>query len=273
MGNTSAKDGAKTLARELGDQVTDIVGGNGVMNDKGEFDKSLIVQSIAPSIADPFVQLASGKDYKGEDRVKKTFDKTMPASHNGKRNTWGGYKAAAEFFNRMSGGNENRKGLADIAPEDLQLVVEFIGGGPMRDFNNLLSTGQNVAQLASGGTPEKMLSQMPFVRRIVREYPESTSRYYDAIDRYEADKAEYKKTTEMGRRAALRRDKPYLSSSKTALDTQIERVNELTHLERGEVKVGQKWVEPKIERTEEQKEKWRKQRLALQARILKRLGK
>ena len=52
-----------------------------------------------------------------------------------------------------------------------------------------------------------------------------------------------------------------------------ERVKELTHLERGEVKSGQKWVEPKTPRTEVQKEKFREQRLRLQADILKRLGK
>ena len=45
------------------------------------------------------------------------------------------------------------------------------------------------------------------------------------------------------------------------------------HLERGEVKSGRKWVEPKTPRTEEQKAEWRKRRLALQAKILSRLGK
>jgi hypothetical protein len=231
-------------------------------------------------VADPFVQLASGKDYKGEDRVKRSFDKTAPASHNGKRNTPWGYKTVAEFLNRITGGNENRKGLADVAPEDLQLVVEFLGGGPMRDINNAVSTVQNVAQFASGGTPEKMLSQAPFVRRIVREYPENTSRYYDAIDAYERDKAEYKKTKDLKRKNELGRAKPYIRpmvvdgrvSAKTRLDGMIDRVKELTHLERGEVKHGQKWVEPKTPRSEAQKEAYRKKRLALQAKILKRLG-
>ena len=36
--------------------------------------------------------------------------------------------------------------------------------------------------------------------------------------------------------------------------------------------VPQKWVEPKTPRTEEQKEKYRKLRLEMQARVLKRLG-
>ena len=272
MGATSPEDGAKTLFRELGDQVTDLVGGNGIMNDRGEFDGALIGQSLAPSVADPIVQLATGKDYKGDERRRKSFDKTMPASSNGKRSTGDWYKVAAQTLNRMSGGNEHRKGLVDVAPEDLQLVLEFLGGAPMRDINNVASSVNNAVQLAAGGTPERTLSQIPFVRRVVREYPESTSRYYDALEDYERDKAEFKKTTPE-RRKEMKADKPYLFTGKSLLDGQIERIKELMHLERGEVKVGQKWVEPKTPRTEEQKEEWRKKRLALQAQILKRLGK
>ena len=271
MGATSPEDGAKTLVRELGNQVTDIVGGNGIMNDRGEFDGSLIGQSIAPSVADPIVQLATGKDYKGDERRRKSFDKTMPASSNGKRNTGDWYKVAAQTLNRMSGGNEHRKGLVDVAPEDLQLVLEFLGGAPMRDLNNVVSSVNNAVQLAAGGTPERTLSQIPFVRRVVREYPESTSRYYTALEEYERDKAEFKKTTPE-RRREMKSEKPYLFTGKSLLDGQIERIKDLTHLERGEVKVGQKWVEPKTPRTEEQKEKYRKLRLEMQARVLKRLG-
>ena len=277
MGNKSAKDGALTLVRELGDQVTDIVGGNGVMNDKGEFDGSLVMQSLAPSVIDPFVQLASGKDYKGEDRKAKVFDKTAPASSSGKRSTSTVYKGLAKGLNWLSGGNEFRKGLVDVAPEDLQLVAEFLGGGPMRDINNTVSTARNFAQLATGGTPERTLSQMPFVRRVVREYPENTSRYYDAMDGYERDKAEYKKTTDLKRRAEFGKAHPYVrpmsESGKSRIDVLQGRIKELAHLERGEVKSGQKWVERKTPPTEAQVERWRKERLEKQAKVLQILGK
>ena len=271
MGNKSAKDGALTLVRELGDQVTDVVGGNGIMNDKGEFEGSLAMQSIAPSVIDPFVQLASGKDYKGEDRKAKVFDKTTPVSSNGRRSTSEVYKAAARGLNWLTGGNEFRKGFVDIAPEDLQLVTEFIGGGPMRDVHNTVSTAKNIAQAATGGTPERTLSQTPFLRRIVKEYPENTARYYDAMDAYERDKAEFKKT-DMERRREMRKDKPYLALGKGTVDSLSERVKELAHLERGEIKSGQKWVERKTPLAESQKETFRKRRLELQARILKILG-
>lgn len=271
MGVTKPEDGGLSLLRELGDQVTDIVGGNGVLNDKGEPDKSLIAQSLAPSIADPIIQWASGKNYKGEDIAKKSYDKTAPQSWNGKRSTSAFFTEPAKFLNSITGGSEFRKGWLDTAPENLQLITEFIFGGPGRDFVNTLSSARNVAQIAAGGTPERPLSQAPFLRRVIREYPENTSRYFDALDAYERDKAEFKKTTDIERRREMKKEKPYLFTGKSLLDGQIDKVKELTHLERGEVKSGNKWVEPKTPRSEAQKEKYRELRLKLQATILRQL--
>ena len=272
MGDIDAGEVGAILASELGAQTTELIGGNGVTNDRGEYDTSLFMQSIAPTLVDPFVQMGTGKDYKGDNRLRKKFDDTMPDSSNGKRNTPGIYKSIAWALNYITGGNENRIGKFDPAPENVQLFVEFIGGAPLRDINNVASSVKNAAQWASGGTPEKTLSQIPFVRRVVREYPDVTGRYYDAIEMYERDKAEYKKAIRLEDRRELRKDKPYLSVSNTNLDKLIQRVKDLIHLERGEVKRGRKWVEPKVDRSEEQKDKYRRQRLKLQATILRRLG-
>ena len=273
LGDIDEGDVGAIIASELGAQTTDLLGGNGITNSKGEVDGSLLMQSIAPTLIDPVVQWATGKDYKGDNRLRRKFDTTMPASSNGKRSTPDVYKSIAQVINSLTGGNENRIGKLDIAPEDLQLIIEFLGGAPMRDINNVVSSVKNVGELASGGAPDKTLSQMPFVRRVVREYPDVTGRYYDAIEMYERDKMEYKKTTRLDERRELRKSKPYLSTDNTQLDKMIEQVKELTHLENGEVKRGRKWVAPKIERSEAQKNAYRKRRLRLQAAVLKRLGK
>ena len=272
LGDIDEGDVGAILASELGAQTTDLLGGNGITNSKGEVDGSLLMQSIAPTLIDPVVQWATGKDYKGDNRLRRKFDATMPASSNGKRSTPDVYKSIAQVINSLTGGNENRIGKLDIAPEDLQLITEFLGGAPMRDINNVVSSVKNVGELASGGAPDKTLSQTPFVRRVVREYPDVTGRYYDAIEMYERDKMEYKKTTRLDERRELRKSKPYLSTANTQLDKMIEQVKELTHLENGEVKRGRKWVAPKIERSEAQKNAYRKRRLRLQAAVLKRLG-
>ena len=283
LGNQTPEQGAVKLVKELGDQVTDIVGGNGVINDRGEIDGSLLMQSVAPSVADPIVQLASGKDYKGDERRAKEFDKTTPASSNGKRNTPLVYKKIAQGINAipiLSGGNENRKGRLDFAPEDIQLIVEFLGAGPARDIGNAVSTAQNVAELAKGGSPERTLSQVPFVRRVVKEYPENTTRYYNAIDSYERDKAEFNRTTDLKRRAEFGRAHPQVRpmvvdgkvQSKSRVDALNDRVKELMHLERGEIKNGRKWVERKTPITEAQKKSYHDRRLELQAKVLDILG-
>ena len=274
LGETKESDAAKTVIRELTDQATDLLGGNGIMNGKGELDSSLILQSFAPTLADPIVQWTTGKDYKGDERKARAFDKTMPLSSNGKRNTPVPYKLLAQGINAipgLSGGNENRKGRLDIAPEDLQLIVEFLAGGVGRDLGNVVSTVQNAKEIVTGGSPERTLSQTPLARTLVNEYPENTSRYFDALDAYERDKAEFKKTTDIERRREMKKEKPYLFTGKSLLDGQIDKVKELTHLERGEVKSGNKWVEPKTPRSEAQKEKYRELRLKLQAMILRQL--
>lgn len=274
LGETKESDAAKTVIRELTDQATDLLSGNGIMNGKGELDSSLILQSFAPTLADPIVQWTTGKDYKGDERKARAFDKTMPLSSNGKRNTPVPYKLLAQGINAipgLSGGNENRKGRLDIAPEDLQLIVEFLAGGVGRDLGNVVSTVQNAKEIVTGGSPERTLSQTPLARTLVNEYPENTSRYFDALDAYERDKAEFKKTTDIERRREMKKEKPYLFTGKSLLDGQIDKVKELTHLERGEVKSGNKWVEPKTPRSEAQKEKYRELRLKLQATILRQL--
>lgn len=283
LGNQTPEQGAVKLVKELGDQVTEIVGGNGVVNDRGEIDGSLLMQSVAPSVADPIIQLASGKDYKGDERRAKEFDKTTPASSNGKRNTPLVYKMLAQGINAipvLSGGNENRKGRLDFAPEDIQLIVEFLGAGPARDIGNAISTGQNVVELARGGSPERTLSQVPFVRRVVKEYPENTTRYYNAIDSYERDKAEFNRTTDLKRRAEFGKAHPQVrpmvvdgkAQSKSRVDVLNDRVKELMHLERGEIKNGRKWVERKTPITEAQKKSYHDRRLELQAKVLDILG-
>lgn len=273
LGDAKPEDAAWALARETTDQFTDLVGGNGVFNDKNEVDGSLLAQSIAPSAVDPVIQLMSGKDYKGEERLRRSFDKNAPVSWNGRRNTSEAYKKTAQMLNWLTGGNSLRKGKIDIAPEDAQLVWEFIWGGLGRDISNFASTLQNISQAAAGGKPESLWQDIPLGRRLFREYPESTGRYYDALDEYERDKTEYRKTTEMKRKAALRRARPYLTQSGNGrVDVLVSEIKNLQHLERGEVLVGQKWVEPKTPRSEAQKEKYRERRLRLQAQVLKILG-
>ena len=258
----------------LGDTLNAVVGeAAGVLGGNGVANKSQIAQTVMPSVIDPIIQWTSGTDWKGEPRVRQSFSKTAPKSYNGKNNTHPAFKWIAETMNNLTTGNSLRKGWVDMAPEDVQLIVETLAGGLGRDFTGALNTYSNVKSVASGGSSDRMFSQMPVVKSLFREYPESTSRYYAALEEYDADKAEFKGTKELGRRAELKRAHPYLTAKKGRVDTLIEQVQELTHRERGEVKVGQKWVPMKTELPEARKEAFRKRRLRLQAEVLRILGK
>ena len=253
--------------KAAGGEVLGVLGGNGIGN------KSQISQTLAPSLADPFIQWATGTDWQGERRVKQVIDKTVPQSYNARHGTSEVFKWIAETVNDLSMGNQHRKGVVDMAPEDVQLIVETLAGGLGRDITGAINTFSNVKEIAKGGSSERLFGRMPVVKSLVREYPDSTSRYFDALDEYNADKAEFKKTTELGRRAELKKAHPYLTAQKGRVDSLIEQVQELTHRERGEVKVGQKWVPAKVEPSEERKEAFRKRRLRLQAEVLRILGK
>ena len=265
-GVTSGEQAMKDLANAVGNFVSEPVGGNG-FGSKAEF-----LQTIAPTIIDPFVQWGTGKDYRGQDRLKKSFDKTAPQSWNGKERTPDAYKLIAQGLNALTGGNEFRKGWVDSAPEDWQLLAESVFGGVLTDLNNVVKAGGHAVDVARGKPAAQIARDIPFVRDTFTNLPENSNRYYAALEDYERDKAEFKKTTPE-RRKEMKADKPYLFIGKSLLDRQIETVREYMHRERGEVKDGRKWVKPKTPRTEEQKEAWHKKRLALQARILERLGR
>ena len=264
-GITSGEQAMKDLANAIGNFVTEPVGGNGFGS------KAEVYQTIMPTIIDPLVQWSTGKDYRGQDRLKKSFDKTAPQSWNGKERTPEAYKLIAQGLNALTGGNEFRKGWVDSAPEDWQLLTETVFGGVLTDLNNVVKAGGHAVDIARGKPAAQIARDIPFVRDTFTNLPENSNRYYAALEDYERDKAEFKKTTPE-RRKEMKSEKPYLFTGKSTLDGQIERVKEYMHRERGEVKAGRRWVEPKTSVSDEAKEAWRKKRLALQARILERLG-
>ena len=266
-GLTSGEDAMKDIVNEVGQFATEPVGGNG-FGSVSEF-----LQTLAPTIIDPFVQWGTGKDYRGHDRVKKSFDKYAPESWNGRDSTPAAYKAIAKALNFVSGGGEHRKGAFDTSPENWKLLTETVFGGVLTDVNNVISAGEHAVKAARGQPASQIVRDVPFVRDTFTNMPDSTTRYYEAVDSYNADKNEFKKTTELGRRAEMKKAHPYLTAQKGRVDALIEQVQELTHRERGEVKVGQKWVPMKTELPEARKEAFRKRRLRLQAEVLRILGK
>lgn len=267
LGDTDAVEAAKRIGVEGLSQVTDVVGGSGVGS------KSTILQTLMPSAIDPFVQWATGTDYKGDERVRRSFSKTAPASWNGKDSTSSAFKATAQFINAITGGNENRKGFLDWAPEDIQLAWDTAFGGVARDISTTFEGVENAVRRFSGEETEKsVVGALPFFRDVFRDYPENTSRFYDALEKYEADKDEFRKTADIKRRAELKREHPYLSQGKGRIDNLKDRIDDLRHWEKDEVKNGNKWVKRKQPISAERRADFHARRLRLQATVLRILG-
>ncbi len=185
-GQTSAKKAVSDLASAVGGFVTEPVGGNGL----GSVSEAL--QTLAPTMIDPFVQWATGTDFAGTPRVKRNYSDYKPDSFNGRNATPAPYKWLAQSLNSLSGGNEFRKGALDTAPENWQLLVETALGGVLTDIGRTISAAQDAWQIAKGEKPDQVMRDIPFVRDWITNYPDVKNRYYETLKEYEADKAEYK---------------------------------------------------------------------------------
>lgn len=217
LGETKVSDAMMNVLSEAGDILTEPLSGNGVSS------KATAMQSISPTLVDPLVQWVSGKDYKGDDRIAKSFDPNKPLSWNGKGKTSDGYKWFAKLINSATGGNEGRKGLVDMAPEDVQLIVETLVGGVGRDISQIGSGIQTARQLANGEAPERVLGETAFARDWVREYPKVGSRYYSAVDRLAAMKTELASKKTYAEKSAFVRDNPLAATNRMKVMEKMEK--------------------------------------------------
>ena len=234
-----------------------------------------VVESLTPSVIRPIVELASNQDFAGK-RIYRPegFDTTKPKSESAFQSTGAGYVAFARLLNRIGGGNEHRRGWEwlDNPPEAYKHIVEAVGKNMWRDVSGAADLVEKGVKSAATGRNEFDRNDIPGLRDVTRNVPDNTHRYYDALEKYKADKAELKGTQDVARARELRRGKPYLFAGKSLLDGQINQVKELMHLERGEIKYGKEWVKPKTPVSEERKKRYHDKKLQMQARILKTLG-
>jgi len=133
-----------------------------------------LLQTLAPTIADPFAMVAENKNWFGGPLMpeKNVFDKTPdPDSERywksaRKPSVW-----VASMLNRMTGGDKVKKGAIDVSPETLDLVIDTAGGSMLRFFTDIGA----VASRSVGGE-EVELQRVPFVRRVFGEKSEWADR-------------------------------------------------------------------------------------------------
>ena len=186
---------------------------------------STLLQTLAPTVADPFVQIGENKTFFGSPLMpeKNIFDKTpKPDSER----YWGSVRPvsreAARIINIATGGDKIKPGVIDISPESLDLVFDTFTGGAGRFISDTLGLPLKIA------TGEFELSKTPLVRRmygseseykVTTDFRENIAKVYQINERIK----EYPKKAR-----EFRKDKTYrlLNSAKLA-EKRIRRINKL----------------------------------------------
>jgi hypothetical protein len=134
-----------------------------------------LLQTLSPTIGDPFAQVAENKTFYGSPLMPggNPFSRT-PAPDS--ERYWGSArpvsKAAAKAMNAITGGNQIQPGLVSISPETLDLTFDFFTGGAGRFVMDMVML------------PATMITEGP------------TARNTPGIRRILGAKSEYKTTTD-----------------------------------------------------------------------------
>lgn len=136
---------------------------------------------IAPTFADPLVDLATNKDFAGNDIVpeRPTFGLEVPDSQKYWSNTGDVPKWTAEQLNRLTGGNEVRSGAIDVSPEVLQYWLDYATGATGKFVQRNWQLGANIS---AGDFEDVKIGDIPFARRVVGSVTNrgNIERYYES---------------------------------------------------------------------------------------------
>ena len=135
-----------------------------------------------PTVADPVVDIVTGKDFAGRNISKETRDgDPRPGYLLGKERTLRmptgeAYKGIAQAINKISGGREFSKGYASPTPEEVRYTVMAVGGGLLREIEKVGNA--SVMTLSGKEVPAYMV---PLGSRFAGEVDDAqvqTTRYY-----------------------------------------------------------------------------------------------
>jgi hypothetical protein len=123
-----------------------------------------IDNAVAPTIADPFIDVISNQDFTGKPVFKEGFpgDRT-PSSQLYWSTTSPSAKWVADNINSLTGGSAASSGLVDISPDVLEFWFEYITGGVGRFAQR---TAELPTKLSDDGLQEELYRSIPFSRKI-----------------------------------------------------------------------------------------------------------
>lgn len=154
-GGESVSDAANSIVGTIVDTLSPIGG----IYEEG------VVDAVAPTIADPFIDIFRNKNFANNPIYKEGFpDERTPASQRYWSTTSPSAKWIASNLNSLTGGTAANKGLVDISPDVLEYWFEFLTGGVGRFVQR---TAELPARVYEDGLTEDLIGEVPFVRKVI----------------------------------------------------------------------------------------------------------
>lgn len=100
-----------------------------------------LLQTLSPTLLDPFVQQSENKSWTGRPIVPTKYRSSQPDSQLATRNTSNFSKTVATWLNSLSGGDEVTPGAVDISPALLDHWIGWSAGGLGREVAKTASLG------------------------------------------------------------------------------------------------------------------------------------
>ncbi len=175
----------KNAGARVFEAVGEIAGAVNPLGGGNVFTMDGALRTVAPTIADPFIELGFNKNFAGSQIEKDGSDRdarpgASRARESTQRSTTGqAYMGISRVLNTLSGGSEHEAGLVSPTPERVRYIAQTAGGGVLRELEKIINTST-----AAVRGDEVKLSQFPLVSRFggrVDEDRVAQTRYFNNV--------------------------------------------------------------------------------------------
>lgn len=192
-------------------------------NSFNPIQSATILQTIAPTLVDPFVYVGENTNWTGLPLrpAQNNFGPKKPESGRAWKNTNPIYKSIAEGVNSLTGGDRYESGLVDISPEVFEMAVNTALGGLGRFIGN---TAALPLATAKG---ELDAEKIPFVRQVYTKWDDRalSNRYYEAMERAQIARMRFKNAETLAEKRSIFDSPEYkIWRQSNATDKQVERL-------------------------------------------------
>lgn len=192
-------------------------------NSFNPIQSATILQTIAPTLVDPFVYVGENTNWTGLPLrpAQNNFGPKKPESGRAWKNTNPIYKSIAEGVNSLTGGDRYESGLVDISPEVFEMAVNTALGGLGRFIGN---TAALPLATAKG---ELDAEKIPFVRQVYTKWDDRalSNRYYEAMERAQIARMRFKNAETLAEKRSIFDSPEYkIWRQSNATDKQVKRL-------------------------------------------------